>query len=210
MTTFPLVFASSWASGINSYATVLVLGLAGKYGHQADVPPALERTDVLVVVGALFVLQFVAGKIPFVDSVWDVVHTPIRPIMASAIGVLISHQGHGSLAMATASAALGGGTALVSHAAKTGVRMGVNMSPEPLSNVVASLVEDGAVTGLIALAVAHPVPAAILAGVLLALMILLAVVLVRSIRAFLRRRRERRAAKAAVRAGPPRSAWTGP
>jgi hypothetical protein len=205
MTALPLAFTSGWASGLNSYGVWLVLGLLGRYGHEAKVPSALERTDVLVVVGALFLLQFVAGKIPYVDSVWDVVHTPIRPVMAGALGAMMAHQGHGSLASAVAASAVGGGTALVSHMAKTGVRMGVNVSPEPFSNIAASLAEDSAVAGLLALAVLHPVAAAVIAAVLLVLMIIMAVLLVRSIRTFLRRRRERRPTRADV----PRSAWTG-
>ncbi|MBO0825068.1 MAG: DUF4126 domain-containing protein, partial [Actinobacteria bacterium] len=185
----PLILASGWASGLNSYATVLMLGLLGRFGHQAGVPPTLERSDVLVVMGALFLAQFVAGKIPFIDSIWDVVHTPIRVIMAGAIGAMISNHGHGSFSQAVIASAIAAGTALVSHGAKTGLRMGINASPEPVTNVVASLGEDGAVAGIMALAAAHPLAAAITALVVLVLTICAVGLLVRHIRAYRRRRR---------------------
>ena len=187
---------------------VLVLGLLGRYGHQPGVPPALERTDVLVVMALLFCGQFVAGKIPYLDSAWDLVHTAIRPVIGGAIGLLMAHHAGGSLAQAVAATAVGGGTALVTHLAKTGVRMGINVSPEPLSNIVASLVEDVTVGALVSFALLHPVPAAIIAAVLLVLGIALAVMLAARIRPGWRRRRERRlrrqAAQAGAAAGPAR------
>jgi Domain of unknown function (DUF4126) len=79
MSALPLIFTSGWASGINAYAVVLLRGLLGRFGHQAAVPPTLERTDVLAVAAVLFACQFVAGKIPYVDSAWDLVHTASRP-----------------------------------------------------------------------------------------------------------------------------------
>jgi hypothetical protein len=201
MTELPLVFISGWASGINSYAVILLLGLLGRFGHEPGVPPTLERTDVLLVAALLFACQFVAGKIPYLDSAWDLVHTAIRPVIGGAIGVLMAHHAHGSLSAAVAAAAVGGGTALVTHIAKTGVRMGVNVSPGPVSNIVASLLEDAAVAGLVSFALLHPVPAAIIAGVLLVLGIVLAAVLARRVRAGWRRRRERRIQRQAPRAG---------
>jgi hypothetical protein len=205
----PLIFTSGWASGINAYAVVLVLGLLGRYDHQAAVPPALERTDVLAVMAALFLAQFVVGKIPFADSAWDLVHTAIRPVMGGALGVLIAHHAHGSLARAVAAAALGGGTSLVTHLAKTGVRLGVNASPEPVSNIIASLAEDLAVAALASLALLHPVPAAIIAGTLLALGLAAVILLARRIRRAWRSRRERRRQRAgrppAVAPGRPAS-----
>ncbi|MBF9071003.1 DUF4126 domain-containing protein [Streptacidiphilus fuscans] len=194
----PLIFTSGWASGINAYAVVLVMGLFGRYDHMTVVPPGLERTDVLVIAGVLFVIEAVADKIPYVDSAWDLVHTVIRPIAGGVVAALIAGHAHDSLTTLGA-AAVGGGTALVSHLVKTGVRMGVNTSPEPFSNIVISMVEDLAVAGLVVLALFHPVPAAIIAGVLLAGGVLLVLFTISRIRKFLRRRKERRAARAGLR-----------
>jgi hypothetical protein len=194
------MFTSGWASGINSYAVVLMLGLLGRFGHMSAVPPTLERTDVLAVAAVLFAGQFVVGKIPYLDSAWDVVHTAVRPIMGGAIGVLMSHHGHGSLPQAAAAASISGGTALVTHLVKTGVRMGVNTSPEPVSNIIASLLEDLTVAGMVALALLHPLIAAVIAAVLLVLGLILVAFLAARIRRFLRRRRERKRERQAARA----------
>ena len=199
MTDLPLIFTSGWASGINSYAVVLVLGLLGRYGHQAGVPPTLERTDVLAVMAVLFCGQFVAGKVPYLDSAWDLTHTAIRPVIGGAIGLLMAHHSHGSLAQTVAATVVGGGTALVTHLAKTGVRMGINVSPEPVSNIIASLLEDVTVAAVVSFALLHPAPAAIIAAVLLVLGLVLAVVLASRIRVGWRRRRERRQQRQAAR-----------
>jgi Domain of unknown function (DUF4126) len=192
MAAVPLIFTSGWASGINCYAVVLMLGLLGRFDHQGAVPPALERTDVLAVAAVLFAAQFVAGKIPYVDSAWDVVHTAVRPVFGGAVGLLMAHHAHGSLTQAVAATALGGGTSLVTHLVKTGVRMGVNTSPEPVSNIIASLAEDLTVAGMVTFAVLHPVAAAVTAAVLLALGLVLVAALARRIRRAWRSRRERR------------------
>jgi hypothetical protein len=192
MSALPLIFTSGWASGINAYAVVLLMGLLGRFGHQAAVPPTLERTDVLVLAAVLFACQFVAGKIPYVDSAWDLVHTAVRPVLGGAIGVLMAHHAHGSLAQAVAAAALGGGTSLASHLVKTGVRLGVNASPEPVSNIIASVLEDLTVSGMVVFALLHPVPAAVVAAVLLGLGVLAVILLARRIRRAWRQRRDRR------------------
>jgi hypothetical protein len=192
MSALPLIFTSGWASGINAYAAVLLMGLLGRFGHQSAVPPTLERTDVLVVAAALFACQFVAGKIPYVDSAWDVVHTAVRPVLGGAIGALMAHHAHGSLAQSVAAAALGGGTSLASHLVKTGVRLGVNTSPEPVSNIIASMLEDLTVAGMVVFALLHPVPAAVVAAVLLGLGVLAVVLLARRIRRAWRQRRAHR------------------
>lgn len=190
MSAVPLIFTSGWASGINSYAVVLLMGLLGRYAHMTAVPPTLERTDVLAVAGVLFLGQFVVGKIPYLDSVWDVVHTVIRPVMGAAIGALMAGHAH-SLPQALA-AAIGGGTALATHLVKTGVRIGVNTSPEPVSNIIASLLEDLVVAGMVVFALLHPLPAALIAAVLLLLGVILVIALARRIRQAWRNRRERR------------------
>jgi Domain of unknown function (DUF4126) len=189
----PLIFSSGVASGVNCYAAVLLLGLIGRFGHVAAIPSVLENPKVLVAAAVLYVGQFVAGKIPIVDSVWDVVHTAIRPIVGGAIGVVLAHHAHVSPTETIAAAVLGGGSALTSHVVKTGMRLGVNASPEPVSNIVASLLEDLGVAGLVAYAVFHPVQAAIIAGAVLVAGLALLILLARRIRRGLRRRREARA-----------------
>ena len=190
MSAVPLIFSSGWASGINSYAVVLLLGLLGRYAHMHAVPPTLERTDVLAVCAVLFLGQFVVGKIPYLDSVWDAVHTAVRPLMGAAVGVLMA--GHAHTLPQAAAAALGGGAALVTHLVKTGVRVGVNASPEPVSNVVASLAEDLGVAGIVVLALLHPLVAALIAATLLVVGVVLVIMLAKRIRRAWRRRRERR------------------
>jgi hypothetical protein len=162
----PLAFTTGWGSGINAYAVVLVLGLADRIFGISQIPDALARTDVLIGAAVLFVVEMVADKIPYVDSVWDSVHTVVRPAVGATIGYLIGHETAGL--DAAIGAATGGVTALVSHGIKAGLRAAVNTSPEPASNVVVSTAEDVTVTGVTALAIAHPWWAASIALVLLA------------------------------------------
>ena len=122
---------------------------------------------MLTVALALFAIEFVADKIPYVDNAWDAVHTAVRPSIASAIGVAFAGD-TGSTGLDQALAGGGSGAmALASHAVKAGLRLGVNASPEPFSNIVISLTEDGLVAGVVALALEHPVPAAVIAAVLM-------------------------------------------
>src|ERR1700733_13043466 len=122
----PLIFTSGAASGVNCYAAVLLLGLVGRFGHVAAIPPELEKPSVLAAAAVLYVGQFVVGKIPVLDSVWDIVHTAIRPVVGGAIGVVMAQQAHVSPAAVIGGAALGGGSALAAHVVKTGTRVGVN------------------------------------------------------------------------------------
>ena len=200
MSGIPLIFTSGWASGIDAYAVVLIMGLFGRYGHLAAVPPTLERTDVLVVAGALFAIQFVVDKIPYLDSTSDIIHTVIRPVLGAAIGALMA--GHAHTLPQAAAAAIGGSTALVTHLIKTGVRMGVNTSPEPFSNIVVSVLEDLTVAGMTVFALLHPIPAALLAGALLLIGAVLVIFLFSRTRRFWRRRRERRRLRHAGGAQP--------
>jgi hypothetical protein len=190
-----LIFSSGVASGVNSYAVVLVLGLLGRFGHIAAVPPVLERPPVLAAAGVLFIGQFIVGKIPMLDSVWDVVHTALRPVVGGAIGVVMAQHAQADSAAVIAAAALGGGSALASHVVKTGMRVGVNASPEPFSNIAASLLEDLGVAGLVSFAVFHPVAAAIVAAVVLAVGIAVFALLASRIRRAWRRRRAARLAR---------------
>jgi hypothetical protein len=127
-----LIFTSGVASGVNSYAAVLVLGLLGRFGHIGAIPPVLERPSVLAAAAVLYIGQFVVGKIPMLDSVWDVVHTIIRPVVGGAIGVVMAQHADANSAATIAAATLGGGSALASHVVKTGTRLGINASPEPI------------------------------------------------------------------------------
>ncbi|MFG2821026.1 DUF4126 domain-containing protein [Kitasatospora sp. NPDC048365] len=197
MNAIPLIFTSGWASGVNAYAVVLLLGLLGRFGDAGSVPPVLERTDVLVAAGVLFLCEAVFDKIPYVDSVWDAIHTVIRPIAGATVGALLASHDPGSLGE-VAAGAVGGTTALVSHGIKASLRMAINTSPEPASNIAVSLLEDLSVAGLVVLAVFHPWIAATGAAVLLVLGGLLVWFAVTRIRRFLQRRRERRAARAGV------------
>ncbi|MGW0932492.1 DUF4126 domain-containing protein [Streptomyces sp. NPDC002644] len=190
MSVLPLVFTSGWASGINAYAVVLLLGLFGAAGLTDEVPEALQRTDVLVAAGALFLCEAVADKIPYLDSAWDAVHTVVRPVSGAVVGALLAGQS-GSLPD-LAAGALGGSTALVSHLVKAGTRMAVNSSPEPFSNVLVSVAEDLGVAGVVTLAIFHPVAAAIVAAALLLAGLVALLFLASRIRRFLRRRAVRR------------------
>ncbi|GLW13539.1 membrane protein [Streptomyces sp. NBRC 13847] len=193
------MFTSGWASGINAYAVVLVLGLLGATGVGEGVPAALQRPDVLLVAGVLFLCEAVADKVPYVDSVWDAVHTVIRPVAGGVVAALLA--GHDGSLPQLAAGAVGGSTALVSHLVKAGTRIAVNTSPEPASNIVLSLAEDLGVAGLVAFALFHPVAAAGIAGALLAAGIAVVVFLWSRIRRYLRRRRQRREEKRLVTAG---------
>lgn len=179
MDLFALTFASGWASGLNAYATVLVLGLLGRFAGVAAVPEGLQRTDVLIIMAVLVVVEFVADKIPYLDSVWDAVSTVVRPVAGATIGALIAGT-TGDLPAVTL-AAVGGVTALLSHLAKAGLRLAANTSPEPVTNIGLSLGEDAAAIGVTSLALAFPVVAAVIAGVLLIATIALAAVLLNQI-----------------------------
>ena len=187
-----LIFTTGVASGVNSYAAVLVLGLLGRYGHIAAIPPVLERPSVLAAAAALYIGQFVVGKIPVLDSGWDVVHTALRPVVGGAIGAVVAQHADANSAATIAAAALGGGSALASHVVKTGTRIGINASPEPFSNIAASLLEDLGVVGIVSFAVFHPVTAAAIAAVALAVGMGVFMLLASRIRRSWQRRRDAR------------------
>ena len=180
-----LVLGSSFAAGINLYATVLVVGLVQVAGW-ATLPAGLAilaSPVVLAVAAVLFLVEFLADKIPFVDSLWDAAHTVVRPVAAAAIGF-------GALSQApdgwrVGAALLAGTVALTSHGAKASTRAAVNTSPEPFSNVALSLAEDVLAATLTWLAVTHPVLATVVVGALLAGALLLIRVIVRLARRWL-------------------------
>lgn len=198
----PLVFTSGWASGINAYAVVLLLGIFGATGLTDEVPETLQRPEILITVGVLFLFEAVADKIPYVDSVWDSVHTVVRPAAGAWVGALLAGQS-GSVSDLWAGV-LGGSTALASHTVKAGTRMAINTSPEPFSNFVMSTAEDLGVAGILTFAMFHPEAAAIIAAVLLFSGLVVVYFLVSRIRRFMRRRAQRREERRlAERAGQP-------
>lgn len=145
----------AWMAGIRAYLTVFGIGLAGRLGW-LDLPVALQVTEswwVLGTSGALALAEFFADKIPGVDSVWDLLQTLARvPAGAFLAAAALSPDGH----LSGGALAAGAGVALTSHVLKSGTRALLNTSPEPVSNVTASVAEDVAVTGALALAFAHP------------------------------------------------------
>ena len=175
MELLPVVLTSGWASGINAYLVVLVLGLIGRFTEVAGIPEGLTRTDVLVVAAVLYLVELVADKIPYFDSLWDAVSTAIRPTVGAVIGLLIA-QDAPTLEQAIL-AACGGAAALISHLVKGGLRLIVNTSPEPASNITVSVGEDVAVAGVTTLAVLNPGLALAIAALLLVTGILLLVLL---------------------------------
>ena len=180
MESLAYVLTSGWASGVNVYATLLVIGLIGRFGDVERAPDVLERTDVLLLTALLSALEFVAGKIPYVDSAWDAVHTVIRPAVGAILGALLA--GEADDLGEAAGAVLGGMTALASHAAKASLRLAVNASPEPVSNIVLSLSENAAVVGVLLLAIDYPWLALAIAMALLVAAGVFAVALIRTVR----------------------------
>lgn len=184
------LFSTGWASGVNAYATVAFLSILGRAGV-GEVPDTIESDPVLIGSVAMFAVEFVTDKIPWLDSVWDSIHTFIRP----AIAVVLGFQFGGESGVSGIEEALGAGgsgaTALASHTVKAGIRLGINASPEPASNIFASLAEDGLVAVVVLFSINNPELAAAIAAVLLIAGIALIVFLWRRIRAALAKRRER-------------------
>jgi hypothetical protein len=172
----------SFAAGINLYATVAILGLASRYGWVA-LPEQFKVFDNDLVIGAalvLYVIEFVADKIPWVDSAWDAVHTIVRPVGGALIAV--GTLGDASPAVEGLVALLGGSLAAGTHFTKSGTRAVANTSPEPFSNWILSITEDLFVVGLGFVALKYPILAAaiVLAGVVL--MAIFAAWIVRAVR----------------------------
>ncbi len=142
MTTFAFAMGSAWLSGINLYATVATLGLLHRF-HLVTLPGDLGVIGnewIIGIAAALYVVEFVADKVPVVDSVWDMVHTFIRV----PAGAVLAFQAFGAAdpTVRIVAMLLGGSVALSSHGAKAAVRVAANHSPEPFSNIALSLIED--------------------------------------------------------------------
>jgi len=189
----PLAFSSGWASGVNAYLVVLVLGISDRIGDYSDIPDVLGRWDILAIAGFMYAMEFVADKIPYVDSTWDAVSTLIRPTAGAIIGALLAGQVPEDTSLdQVVLAGVGGGTALLSHLTKSGIRLAVNTSPEPVTNIGISLLEDVTVLALVAFAIQHPRIAAAIAGVLLAVGLVLLFFIARLVRRGWRRWKGRR------------------
>lgn len=157
----------SFAAGINLYATIAILGLASRF-EWVKLPPQFAVFDSNWVIGiaiACYAIEFVADKVPWVDTIWDAVHTAIRPIGGAFIAV--TTLGESSPGAQAAAALLGGGVAAATHVTKASTRVAANTSPEPVSNWFLSLGEDVFVVGLSTLALAFPIVAGTVAAVLL-------------------------------------------
>jgi len=166
--TLSLALGSAWTSGINLYATVTVLGLLQKFAL-TKLPGGLDVLDnwwIIGVAGGLYLVEFCADKIPYVDSVWDVVHTFIRVPAGAVVAYAATNQLDPSVYIPAA--LFGGGLAFASHGTKAAARIGANLSPEPVSNWILSFVEDAiAIIGAI-VAVYLPV---IIAAILIIFML---------------------------------------
>ena len=164
----------SLAAGVNLYATVAILGLASRYGW-VQLPEHFKVFDnpwIIGAAGGLYAIEFVADKIPWVDSIWDSVHTLIRPVGGALIAV--ASIGDQSPAVTGAIALLGGVVSASSHATKAGTRVVANTSPEPFSNWLLSLAGDGFVIGLSFIALKFPLLALGVSVVIVILIVLTA------------------------------------
>lgn len=143
--TIALTMGVAWASGINLYAAILVLGIMGSTGNIALPPDLMILSDPLIISGAgvMYIVEFFADKIPGVDNGWDTVHTFIRIPLGALLAA--AAVGDANPSVAIAAALLGGGLAASTHATKAGTRVLINASPEPFTNWFASLGEDAAV-----------------------------------------------------------------
>lgn len=156
LATLALTAGVSWASGINLYAAVAALGLAGITGY-IELPAGLAVVQDPLVIGiavVMYCIEFLADKVPGVDSLWDGLHTFIR-LPAGAL-LAVGAAGDVAPALAVAAGLAGGGITAATHATKAGSRLLINTSPEPFSNVAASVTEDAAVFGGMWLAVQQP------------------------------------------------------
>ena len=187
-----LAASVSLLSGWRLYLVTFVTGIAVKFGWIA-LPDQLRALDVLasnwiiVIAGIGALAEFFADKIAWVDSAWDAIHSVIRPVGGALLSAAIIDSA--DPAWQVVSFLLGGGAAFVAHAGKAGARTLVNTSPEPVSNVIVSTAEDVTTGGLLALAIAYPVAAAVIAALLVALSIWFVVAARRALRRLLEPKR---------------------
>jgi len=182
LSTLGFAMGSAWLSGINLYATVATLGLLERFGlvHLPGDMDVLSRWWVIGVAAGMYVVEFIADKIPAVDSVWDVIHTFIR-VPAGAV-LAAAAFGHADPSLRAIAMLVGGGVALTSHGTKAAVRATANLSPEPFSNIALSLSEDVVAFGSSFLMAWFPVVMLGVVIVFLALVIWLAPKILRGVR----------------------------
>ena len=180
-----LAASTSLLAGWRLYLVTFVTGVAMRWGW-IELPEHLAALDVLanpwviVLAGAAAVFEFFADKIAFIDSLWDGIHSVIRPLGGALLSLAIIDAG--DPAWQVASFLLGGGAAFIAHAGKAGARTVVNASPEPFSNIAVSATEDVATAGLLALTIANPLAAALIAAILVVLSLWLVFAARRAIR----------------------------
>jgi hypothetical protein len=187
ITTLALAMGSAWVSGINLYAAIATLGLLGRYAH-LPLPGEMNALTNWWVIGvglALYVIEFVADKVPLVDSVWDAVHTFIRVPAGAALAA--AAFGNFDPGLQIIAFLLGGGLALSSHGTKATARAAINTSPEPFSNIAVSLVEDVIAIGSTLLAAYYPVLLIILVCLFVAISIFILPKIIRFLRGIFKR-----------------------
>jgi len=165
ISTIAIAMGSAWVSGINLYACVATLGLLSRFTH-LQLPGELQAVNSWWVIGVattLYVIEFVADKVPWIDSTWDVIHTFIR-VPAGAV-LAAAAFGDFDRSIQLIALLLGGGLALSSHGTKAATRALLNTSPEPITNFVASIVEDVLAIGSTVAAVFFPILLFIIVGV---------------------------------------------
>jgi uncharacterized membrane protein len=190
LTTLAFAMGSAWLSGINLYATVATLGLMQHYGF-VQLPGDLGYLSQWWVIGAalgLYVIEFVADKIPAVDSMWDTIHTFIR-IPAGAL-LAASAFAHFDPTVRLIALLAGGSIALTSHGTKAATRLAANTSPEPFSNISLSLIEDFVAIGASALLAKHPIVVFVIVLIALVISVVLFRLIWRALRRLLGGRRE--------------------
>ena len=187
METLSLVLGAGFSSGLNLYATVATLGLLQRFGviHLPENLQVLSNPLVLAIAGVLYVMEFLADKVPFIDSIWQAVHTFIRPPAAALLA--FSATAAAPEAWRWGAALLAGGIALTSHGTKASARAAANMSPEPLSNWALSFGEDMLAVWLTWFATAHPAIAIVVVCLLLVVSLYLLYHLFRFLRRTLRK-----------------------
>ena len=182
-----LIVPLAFASGVNLYATVAVLGLCSHYGL-VSLPDQLRVFDNPIIITAalgMYLVEFIADKIPWFDSMWDAVHTVVRPLGGALVAV--TALGEASPAANVLVALLGGSIAMTTHLTKAGTRAAANTSPEPFSNWLLSLGEDVLAVGISYGALQHPMVALTVAVVLLIAIVCFASLIVRFVRRRFRR-----------------------
>jgi len=190
LSTLAIAMGAGWVSGINLYAAVATLGLLGRFAH-LELPGELDVLTHWWIIGlaiALYLIEFVADKVPYVDNIWDAIHTFIR-VPAGAV-LAATAFGDFDRGVQVAAFLLGGGLALSAHGTKAGARAAINLSPEPASNIVVSLAEDVIAVGSVLLSIFAPVVLIVLIGIFLTISFFMLRRIVNAMRAMMLRLRQ--------------------